>query len=138
MRKLFTMTAAVVALAAVPLTAQPPDVKPGPEHAFLKEWEGTWDGTFKGPDGDSKCTSAYKVELNGLWVLEHFKADLGGKAFEGLVLFLHTGAVTPVGFGVAQTAVALTLAFLAPPAAAHFGRSLFHVKHSLHSHMEYP
>jgi hypothetical protein len=77
------LTATLVALAAAPLTAQqPPEVKPGPEHAKFKEWEGTWDGTVKASD-DAKATAVYKVDLNGLWLLEHFKADFNGKTFEG-------------------------------------------------------
>src|SRR5262249_42083516 len=78
-------TALVLFAAATRLTAQqPPEVKPGPEHEKLKEAEGTWDATIKGPKGDSKGTLSCKVGLNGLWLLEHFKADLGGgMSFEG-------------------------------------------------------
>jgi hypothetical protein len=85
MRMLFSLTmAALVLMPAARLTAQKPEVEPGPEHAWLKEWEGVWDGTFKGADGkDSTGTSTYKVDLNGLWLLEHFKADFAGKPFEG-------------------------------------------------------
>src|SRR5262249_17982158 len=72
-------------VAAASLTAQqPPEVKAGPEHALLKEWEGTWDAAVKSMAGDSKGTVTWKVDLNGLWLLEHFKADFGGMPFEGL------------------------------------------------------
>ena len=83
MRKFLTLTVAFSLVAASRLAAQQPEVKPGPEHAKLKEAEGTWDATIKGKDGDSKGTLMCKVDLNGLWVLEHFSADLGGMKFEG-------------------------------------------------------
>jgi hypothetical protein len=69
---------------ATRLTAQqPPEIKPGPEHAQFKEWEGTWDATIKGMGPESKGTATCKVGLNGLWLLEHFKGDFGGMPFEG-------------------------------------------------------
>ena len=84
MRKVFMLTAALgLLVAAARLTAQPPDVKPGPEHAILKEAEGTWDATVKSMGGESKGTMSCKVGLNGLWLLEHFTADFGGMSFEG-------------------------------------------------------
>src|SRR5262245_60910378 len=69
-------------LVAAPLTAQF-DVKPGPEHAFLKEGEGIWDATAKSKGGDSKGELHCKMALNELWLLEHYKGEAGGKAFEG-------------------------------------------------------
>lgn len=84
MRKFLTMTLVLGVLTAATLTAQqPPEVKPGPEHALLKEWEGTWDAVVKSSAGESKGTLACKVDLNGLWLLEHFKCDFGGMSFEG-------------------------------------------------------
>jgi hypothetical protein len=85
MRKFLLMAIALVLFAsAARLTAQgPPEVKPGPEHMKLKDSEGIWDATIKSKDGDSKATLSCKVDLNGLWLLEHFKADLGGTPFEG-------------------------------------------------------
>jgi len=63
---------------------QPPDVKPGPEHAKLKEAEGVWDATIKTMGaGDTKGVLVCKTGLNGLWLIEEFKADLGGLPFEG-------------------------------------------------------
>jgi hypothetical protein len=81
MRILLTATLGLTMSAAL-MAQEPPEVKPGPEHALFKEWEGTWDGKIKGPD-DPKAISVYKVDLNGLWVLEHFKGEFGGKTFEG-------------------------------------------------------
>ncbi len=69
--------------ASAPLTAQPPEIKPGPEHAFLKEGEGTWDATAKSMGGDSKGVLECKMALNGLWMLEHYKGEAGGVTFEG-------------------------------------------------------
>ena len=85
LRNLLTLSLVLVPLAATAhLNAQKfPEIKPGPEHAFLKESEGDWDATVKSMGGESKGTVSYKSALNGLWMLEHFKAELGGKAFEG-------------------------------------------------------
>lgn len=65
------------------LTAQLPDVKPGPEHDMLKECEGSWDATVRCHLGESKGTQNAKVDLNGLWLLEHFQCTLADKKFEG-------------------------------------------------------
>ena len=83
MCKTLTVIVVLGLLAVAPLPAQEVGVKPGPEHAFLKESEGDWDATVKSMGGESKGTMSYKSALNGLWMLEHFKAELGGKAFEG-------------------------------------------------------
>lgn len=85
MRKFLTvaMTLGVLAAAARLTAQQPPDVKPGPEHEKLKEAAGTWDAAIKCMAGDSKGTLTCEAGLNGLWLLEHFKAEIGGKAFEG-------------------------------------------------------
>lgn len=84
MRKIFSTTLAFAVLAAAAqLTAQE-GVKPGPEHAMLKESVGTWDTTIKVASGDtSKGTCTFTVGLNGLWVFEHFKGEVAGAAFEG-------------------------------------------------------
>jgi Protein of unknown function (DUF1579) len=78
---IFTAATATVLLVAAPLTAQQPP-KAGPEHEQFKEWEGTWDATIKSMGGESKGVGTWKVGLGGLWLLEHFKADLG-MPFEG-------------------------------------------------------
>jgi hypothetical protein len=83
MRTFLTISFVLGLVAAARLTAHQPEVKPGPEHAKFKDAEGTWDATIKGKDGDSKGTASYKVDLNGLWLFEHFKADFGGMTFEG-------------------------------------------------------
>jgi Protein of unknown function (DUF1579) len=68
---------------AARLTAQPPEVKPGTEHEMLKAAEGTWDATVKAMGSESKGSVTFKMALGGLWLLEDFKGDLGGFAFEG-------------------------------------------------------
>lgn len=84
LRKFLTLTVALGVLAAsARLMAQQPDVKPGPEHAKLKEWEGTWDAAIKTMAGESKGVLTCKMALNGLWLLEEFKTDILGMAFEG-------------------------------------------------------
>lgn len=79
-----TMALGVLVTAAGLTAQQPPDVKPGPEHALFKQDEGTWDATVKAMGSESKGTLTCKVGLNGLWLLENFKSDFGGTAFEGL------------------------------------------------------
>lgn len=59
------------------------EVKPGPEHALFKEWEGQWDAAIKSMGGESKGSVTSKAMLGGLWYIEEFKADLGGMTFEG-------------------------------------------------------
>jgi hypothetical protein len=83
MRMTLTGIVAFGLLVAAPLAAQEFGVKPGPEHAFLKEGEGVWDATAKAAGMDSKGELHCKMALNGLWMMEHFKGDAGGKAFEG-------------------------------------------------------
>jgi hypothetical protein len=85
MRKFLTVTVALgVLVAAARLTAQqPPEVKPGPEHAKLKESEGAWDATIKSMGGESKGMLSCKVGLGGLWLLEHFQGNFDGMSFEG-------------------------------------------------------
>jgi hypothetical protein len=57
--------------------------KPGPEHAHLKELEGTWDATVKFMGGESKGVMTYKMELGGLWLVSDFQGDFGGMKFQG-------------------------------------------------------
>src|SRR5262245_33879755 len=59
---------------------EPP--KPGPEHEHLKQLEGTWDGTVKAGDQESKGTMTYKM-MGGFWLTSHFEGDFGGQKFEG-------------------------------------------------------
>ena len=47
---------AVLPLAHARLVAQQPEVKLGPEHAFLKEAEGVWDATAKSMGNESRAS----------------------------------------------------------------------------------
>jgi hypothetical protein len=76
-------TALAVTVGAARLSAQGPEVKPGPEHAILKESEGTWEAIINAGGAESKGTSNNKVALNGLWLIEEFAGDMGGMKFEG-------------------------------------------------------
>ena len=83
MRKILTGIVALGLLAGAPIAAQEFAVKPGPEHAFLKEGEGVWDATAKARGKESKGTLSYKGALNGLWLLEQYQGEVEGVAFEG-------------------------------------------------------
>jgi hypothetical protein len=67
---------------AAPALAQGPP-KPGPEHEVLKRFEGDWDAVATFGDTKAKATASFKLILGGRWLLEHFKADIGGAPFEG-------------------------------------------------------
>ncbi len=84
MRRILATTLALGVLAlAAQLTAQE-GVKPGPEHAMLKAWEGAWDTTIKAGGGEpTKGTATCKVGLNGLWLFETFKGEIAGMPYEG-------------------------------------------------------
>jgi len=102
-----TMTAAVVlGLLALALTASalqsekpaakpsapegmPPIPQPGPEHAVLKNDEGTWDATVEmmmGPPG-APPTVSKGVETNtlvgGMWLVTDFKSTMMDQPFQG-------------------------------------------------------
>ncbi len=75
------LCAASVLLAPVAL-AQPPQPKPGPEHALLKRLEGTWEATVKGRE-ESKGTMTYKMMLGGLWLVSDYQGEFMGQKFQG-------------------------------------------------------
>ena len=83
MRRASTLMAACLILAAARLPAQQPAPKPGPEHEHLKQMEGLWEATIHSQEGQSKGTLSRKMDLNGLWLLEHFKGEFGGMTFQG-------------------------------------------------------
>lgn len=58
-------------------------VKPGPEHAKMKQLEGTWDAKVESEGKESKGTMIYKMGLGGLWMFEQFQGEFGGMKFEG-------------------------------------------------------
>jgi hypothetical protein len=77
------MVAVIVAAAlAVPGWSQEMP-KPGPEHALLKEREGTWDTTMKAGGMETKGTVTYKMELGGFWLAGSMESELFGAKFTG-------------------------------------------------------
>lgn len=71
-------------LSVLPLAAQPPVPRPGPEHEKLKKLVGDWDATVTSGGMESKATSQSRIDLGGLWLLTVFHADFGGTKFEGM------------------------------------------------------
>lgn len=77
---------AVLLASAVVATAQD---KPGPEHALLKQMEGTWDGTVKllmepgKPPAESKGVFTAKMDLGGFFLVTEFKGEMMGQNFTG-------------------------------------------------------
>jgi hypothetical protein len=78
---LLALAAGLVGITASRVPAQ--EVKPGPEHTLMKEWAGNWDAVIKMGGAESKGSHAAGVSLNGLWLLESFKGEVGGGPFEG-------------------------------------------------------
>jgi len=62
---------------------QPPEVKPGPEHAMLKELVGTWTGKMKMMGSESDCRCVYRSACQGLWLSSTFTTKMGDQQFEG-------------------------------------------------------
>lgn len=62
---------------------QPPEVKPGPEHAILKEMAGNWSGKMKMGGSESDCRCNYRMECGGLWLTSTFNTKMGETAFQG-------------------------------------------------------
>jgi hypothetical protein len=65
------------------MVAQPPEVKPGPEHAMLKELAGAWKGKFKMQGMESDCSCTYRMVLGDLWLSSNFQTKLGEQQFRG-------------------------------------------------------
>jgi hypothetical protein len=81
--KRLSMGCALV-FAGLAVAQQPPEIKPGPEHAILKEMAGNWSGKFKmAGGGESDCTCRYVMECNGLWLTSNFRTKLGEQNFQG-------------------------------------------------------
>jgi hypothetical protein len=62
--------------------------KPGPEHAFFKDDEGTWDAVVEAfmpgaPPSTSKGVETNIVGCGGLCLITDFKGDMMGMAFHG-------------------------------------------------------
>jgi hypothetical protein len=57
--------------------------KPGPEHARLKEFVGTWDAVFDMAGQKTKATATYKSICSGMWLASDFEGELAGMPFQG-------------------------------------------------------
>jgi hypothetical protein len=79
------MAVCIAGCLMVPAKAQQFEMpKPGPEHAKLKELEGTWDANVDFMGQKSKGTMTWKMEMSGFYLMSHFKGDLApGTSFEG-------------------------------------------------------
>jgi hypothetical protein len=65
------------------MAQQPEMPKPGPEHAKLKQLEGTWEATMDFRGQKSSGTMTYKMEMGGFYLVSHFTGEFGGMKFEG-------------------------------------------------------
>jgi hypothetical protein len=79
MRRIAVVVAAV--LAAHTWSQEMP--KPGPEHALLKEREGTWETTMKAGGMENKGTVTYKMDLGAFWLTGAMESELFGTKFHG-------------------------------------------------------
>lgn len=68
---------------AAVLVAQPPEVKPGPEHEILKSHVGRWTCKIKSQGQESEGTANYRMECGGLWLTSDFKGKVAGMDFHG-------------------------------------------------------
>lgn len=76
--KLVSMLTTMIALCGLTSAQEP--IKPGKEHAFLKELVGEWDITF---DGNLAGKSVYKMAHNDLWLESHVEMELPQGKFTG-------------------------------------------------------
>ena len=65
------------------MVAQPPEVKPGPEHEVLKGLAGTWVGKMKMQGMENDCRCVYRMECGGLWLTSNFTTKMGEQNFQG-------------------------------------------------------
>jgi hypothetical protein len=74
----------IAGMLVVPARTQQPEMpKPGPEHAKLKELEGTWDATIDMMGQKSGGTMVWKMEVGGFYLVSSFKGEFAGMKFEG-------------------------------------------------------
>ncbi len=69
--------------------AMPPLPKPGPEHALLKQSEGTWEAAIEAmwplnaAPSVSKGVETSSVSMGGMWLVTDYKGDFMGQPFQG-------------------------------------------------------
>lgn len=85
--KIRSILASLLLLATAPLFAQEGQAmpKPGAEHQLLAAKAGVWDATLEMMGSPTKSTgvSTVTVACGGFWVVDDFKADMGGMPFHG-------------------------------------------------------
>ncbi|MDA0658753.1 MAG: DUF1579 domain-containing protein [Planctomycetota bacterium] len=72
-----------ICLSTAPVGMAQGPTQPGPEHAILRELEGTWDAVVKMEGHESKATATYKMDLGGLWLISNFQGNFGGAPYQG-------------------------------------------------------
>lgn len=82
---LLVLCAGIASLPSLSAMAQEPALpQPGPEHALLKESEGTWEANTKMADGTTMPgVMTFKMECGGLWLVSDYKAEVPGFKFQG-------------------------------------------------------
>lgn len=60
-----------------------PVPKPGPEHALLKNWVGTWDAKVNYGPTTSTGTYVAKLAMGDLWLVEDYQGEMMGIPFTG-------------------------------------------------------
>lgn len=82
--KRFVLSLATLALALVPVAAQPEMPKPGPEQQkLLKTWEGEWTCTMDMMGTQGTGTAVCKPIMGGFFVQMDFKGEFMGMKMDG-------------------------------------------------------
>jgi hypothetical protein len=83
MRRIVVTLVGALTFGALPVAAQPPVPKPGPEQKMLHKFEGTWDGKVSFMGAESKGTATYKMGVGGFFLFLEYRGEFGGEKFEG-------------------------------------------------------
>ena len=93
-RNMFLRSFCAIALGALVFTGpvtvgqEPPQVEPDKNHAWLKQFEGTWETTSEGQvaEGQPAVEMTGRIEsrmIGEFWVINKMTADFGGMTMEG-------------------------------------------------------
>ncbi len=78
-----TVFSVLVCLSAAQLVKAQEFNQPGPEHNWLKKFEGTWDAVFEMQGQKSSASATYKSICGGMWMASDFQGDLFGAPYSG-------------------------------------------------------